>query len=145
MTSRRRFLEDIALSLAGAALYGCTSRGNAGTHHKVIVLGFDGMDPAIMARLAREGKLPHLATLMEGGNHRALGTTVPPLSPVAWATFTTGLNPGGHGIYDFVHRDAATMTAYLSTTRAEGPARTIQLGDWVIPLSAGKISLLRPR
>jgi predicted AlkP superfamily phosphohydrolase/phosphomutase len=143
MTSRRRFLKHTSLSLAGAALYGCTSRGNAGTNHKVIVLGFDGMDPAIMQRLAREGKLPHLARLMEGGNSRALATTVPPLSPVAWATFTTGLNPGGHGIYDFVHRDAATMTAYLSTTRAEGPTRTIQLGDWVIPLSAGKISLLR--
>ena len=68
---------------------------------------------------------------------------MPPLSPVAWATFTTGMNPGGHGIFDFVHRDPETMVPYLSTTKAEAPARTIKIGNWVVPLSSGSIKLLR--
>jgi predicted AlkP superfamily phosphohydrolase/phosphomutase len=144
MNSRRRFLKHTLLALGGLSVYGgCTATRSAGPSRKVIVLGFDGMDPGIMERLARSGKLPHLAQLLERGDFRPLATTMPPLSPVAWATFTTGLNPGGHGIFDFVHRDADTMSPYLSTTRAEAPGRTVRLGDWVVPLSAGKITLLR--
>ena len=97
----------------------------------------------ILERLAREGKVPNFSRLIEQGNYRPLGTTIPPLSPVAWSTFTTGMNPGGHGIFDFVHRDPETMTPYLSTTKAEAPARTITIGNWVVPLSSGSIKLLR--
>jgi predicted AlkP superfamily phosphohydrolase/phosphomutase len=144
MTSRRKFLAQGLLSAAGLALYGgCTTSRAPVSSQKVVVLGFDGMDPVILDRMVREGKLPHMAQLIERGGFRPLGTTVPPLSPVAWATFTTGMNPGGHGIFDFVHRDAETMTPYLSTSRAEAPGRTVKLGNWVIPLSAGKIALLR--
>lgn len=144
MNSRRKFLKRSVLGAAALALYGgCTTSRPAGPSRRVLVLGFDGADPVIMERLARAGKLPHTAQLMERGDFRPLGTTVPPLSPVAWSTFTTGLNPGGHGIYDFVHRDAENMTPYLSTSRAEAPGRTVRLGDWVIPLSAGHVALLR--
>src|SRR5687768_9999416 len=105
MTSRRKFLKQGVLSAAGLALYGgCTTSRTPVSSQKVVVLGFDGMDPVILDRMVREGKLPNLAQLVERGGFRPLGTTVPPLSPVAWATFTTGMNPGGHGIFDFVHR-----------------------------------------
>jgi predicted AlkP superfamily phosphohydrolase/phosphomutase len=144
MINRRTFLRRGALSAAGLALYGgCTTSRATGPTRKVIVLGFDGMDPAITDRLAREGKLPNVVALLQRGDFRPLGTTVPPLSPVAWASFTTGMNPGGHGIYDFVHRDATTLSPYLSTARAEAPGRTVRMGDWLIPLSSGKITLLR--
>ena len=105
--------------------------------------GSTGSIPSSSSGSAGEGKLPHFADLMARGDFRPLGTTVPPLSPVAWATFTTGMNPGGHGIFDFVHRDPATMVPYLSTTKAEAPARTIKIGNWVVPLSSGSITLLR--
>jgi predicted AlkP superfamily phosphohydrolase/phosphomutase len=142
--TKREFLKTTALSLAGlSAGVGCGARGTPAPDNKVIILGFDGLDPGIVERLARAGKLPHLAGMMEQNGLRPLATTVPPLSPVAWSTFTTGTNPGGHGIFDFVHRDPETMTPYLSTTRAEAPARTIQVGDWVVPLSSGSIKLLR--
>jgi predicted AlkP superfamily phosphohydrolase/phosphomutase len=38
---------------------------------------------------------------------------------VAWATFTTGTNPGGHGIFDFISRDPKTCTPQLALTRYE--------------------------
>jgi predicted AlkP superfamily phosphohydrolase/phosphomutase len=144
MNSRRTFLKQALLSVPALGLpLGCSVNRPSGPNRKVIVLGFDGLDPVILGRMVRAGHMPNFARVLERGDLRPLGTTNPPLSPVAWATFTTGVNPGGHGIFDFVHRDPETMTPYLSTTRAEAPGQTIRLGDWVIPLSSGKIRLLR--
>ena len=110
---------------------------------KVLILGFDGLDPQILERLVKAGKLPNFKALMDSGDFRPLATSIPPLSPVAWANFITGMNPGGHGIFDFIHRDPKTMIPYLSTSRTEPARRTLRLGSWVIPLSAGKVTLLR--
>jgi len=110
---------------------------------KMIILGIDGMDPLILKRLMDEGKLPHFKRLETEGGFRPLATTTPPQSPVAWSTFITGTNPGGHEIYDFIHRDPATMQLYFSTSKAEPAERVIRFGDWIFPLSAGKVTLLR--
>ena len=124
---------------------GCTkSKGSAGVNKKkVLVLGFDGMDPQILERLVQEGNLPNFQHLMKTGDYKPLRTSIPPQSPVAWSNFITGMNPGGHGLFDFIHRDPETMVPYLSTTKTESAKRTISIGNWVIPLSRGKVSLLR--
>jgi predicted AlkP superfamily phosphohydrolase/phosphomutase len=110
---------------------------------RVIVLGIDGMDYALTQRLLSQGKLPNLARLAREGHFAPLQTSVPPHSPVAWAEFIKGLDAGGHGIFDFMHRDAATMVPYLSTSKTEEPSRTLKLGRWRFPLSGGGIQLLR--
>jgi predicted AlkP superfamily phosphohydrolase/phosphomutase len=110
---------------------------------RVIVLGFDGLDYALTADLMSRGRLPHFAALVAQGTFAPLATSIPPQSPVAWSTFITGLDPGGHGIYDFVHRDPRTMTPYLSTTRVEPEGRAVRLGPWRLPLSGGSVELLR--
>ena len=56
--------------------------------------------------------MPNFARLAARGSFAPLGTTIPPQSPVAWSTFITGLDPGGHGIFDFIHRDPETLTPY---------------------------------
>ena len=118
--------------------------GSAKTNKKkVLVLGFDGMDPTILKGLIREGKLPNFEHLMKTGDFKPLATSVPPQSPVAWSTFITGMNPGGHGIFDFIHRDPDTMFPYLSTSQTLPPAKTINIGEWIIPFSSGKVNLLR--
>ncbi len=53
------------------------------------------------------------------------------------------MNPGGHGIFDFIHRDPETKLPFLSTSRTEPPGRTITLGSWIVPLSGAKVKLLR--
>jgi len=53
------------------------------------------------------------------------------------------MNPGGHGIFDFIHRDPDTILPYLSTSKTEAAESTISLGKWIIPLSSGKLTLLR--
>lgn len=120
---------------------GAPAHGATGT--RMIVLGFDGMDHALTERLLREGRLPALARLAAMGSFTALETSIPPQSPVAWSEFITGLDAGGHGIFDFLHRDPATMIPYLSTSATETASRTVRIGGWRIPLSGGRTALLR--
>jgi len=110
---------------------------------KVIVLGIDGLDARGIERLMAEGKLPNMSRLKELGGFRSLGSSVPPQSPVAWASFITGRDPGGHGIYDFIQRDPKTYIPYLSIARTEAPDKDLSIGQWKVPLSAGKVELLR--
>lgn len=126
----------------GASLATC-AESIATPSKKVIVLGIDGMDPNILQKLMDEGKMPTFAKLAREGTFTRLGTSIPPQSPVAWSDFITGMDPGGHGICDFIHRDPATYEPFLSTSKTESGQKTISLGDWVIPLSAGKTTLLR--
>jgi hypothetical protein len=62
---------------------------------------------------------------------------------VAWSTFITGLDPPGHGIFDFVHRDPKTMQPYSSMSRTVEPRFRIPLGPYVLPLSSARVETLR--
>jgi len=79
-----------------------------GNFKKVIVIGLDGLEPKIVSSLLEAGELPNLAKLQESGGSSRIRTTYPAQTPVAWATFSTGTNPGGHGIFDFLTRDPKT-------------------------------------
>jgi predicted AlkP superfamily phosphohydrolase/phosphomutase len=101
----------------------------------LFVLGVDGLDPVILDRLMAEGRMPHFAALAREGSYRRLGTSNPPQSPVAWSNFVTGRDPGGHGIFDFVHRDPATYAPISSATPpVSDPGSALELFGWVIPL-----------
>ncbi|MCI0459304.1 MAG: alkaline phosphatase family protein [Gemmataceae bacterium] len=86
---------------------------------KVIVLGLDGLEPRIVERLFQAGELPNLARLRAQGGFGRVATTCPAQTPVAWATFATGTNPGGHGIFDFLSRDPKTHLPDLALNRHE--------------------------
>ena len=64
---------------------------------RVVILGLDGLDPDLVDEFFGEGLLPNLAKLKEHGSYQRLQTTWPPLSPVAWSSFSTGTNPGSYG------------------------------------------------
>jgi predicted AlkP superfamily phosphohydrolase/phosphomutase len=105
----------------------------------VFVMGVDGMDPVILTRLMKEGKMPNFKQLAREGTFQSLATSNPPQSPVAWSNFVTGMNPGGHGIFDFMHRNPATYTPVSSATRAmEESGSALHFFGYVIPLSGGE-------
>src|SRR6266536_1807471 len=87
---------------------------------KVIILGFDGVDAKYTERWMNEGKLPNLARLRAQGTFRPLRPTVPAQTPVSWSTFSTGIDPGRTGIFDFLRRDPKTylplFAAFDATT-----------------------------
>jgi len=93
------------------------SRPRNARFRKAIFLGFDGLDPVITEKLMSEGRLPNLARLRDEGSYRHLRTTFPALSPVAWSTFATGVNPGKHNIFDFLNRDLSTYAPELSSAK----------------------------
>jgi predicted AlkP superfamily phosphohydrolase/phosphomutase len=86
---------------------------------KAIVLGLDGFEPSFVERLLAAGELPNFERVRQAGGYARLRTTTPALTPTAWSTFATSRNPGGHGIFDFVHRDPKTYLPIMSLTRYE--------------------------
>jgi len=135
----------VVTSLAVTTMVGISCGGDArrDSGKKVIVLGFDGMDYGITQRLMEEGRLPNFTRLAEQGGFGPLETAVPPQSPVAWSNFITGMDSGGHGIFDFVHRDPETMLPYLSTSDAEEVEKSVDFGKYSFPVAGGEMLLLR--
>lgn len=140
MTWMKRTLGLTLLALPVLAL-GCGTKQPPAK--QVIVLGFDGMDFVYTQKLMAEGRMPNFSKVAQAGSFGPLATAVPPQSPVAWSNFITGLDSGGHGIFDFVHRDPSTMQPYLSTSRTTGSEKAIKVGSYKFPIAGGEVELLR--
>ncbi len=110
---------------------------------RVIVLGLDGLEPSITEKMLADGELPNLARLREQGGYFRLGTTWPPLSPVAWSSFSTGTNPGKHNIFDFIARNPNDYRPTISSVRIRESKRALRLGRLVIPLGRPELAQLR--
>ena len=106
---------------------------------KMVILGFDGMDPDLVEQFVRDGKLPNLKRLIDQGGLYPLATTHSAESPTAWASFATGVNPGKHNIYDFLVRDTGTYLPDLGMVRRE-PARFL---FGYIPIARPKVHSIR--
>src|SRR5438270_10101923 len=106
---------------------------------KVIVLGFDGVDARYTEQWMNEGRLPNLARLRAQGTFRPLRPTIPAQTPVSWSTFSTGIDPGRTGIFDFLRRDPKTyLPVFAAFDETKEP---LLLGKWNAPM-AGAIVLL---
>lgn len=113
------------------------------TRQKVVIVGLDGLSPMLLQKFMDKGLLPNFRKLKESGTFRTLGTTTPPISPVAWSSFITGCNPGRHNIFDFLTRDPKTYMPVLALAEVEKPAKTLSLGKYRIPLSKAGITAYR--
>lgn len=148
-SSRRRAVFFLTILAAGAATLAGQRAGAQDTISNMIVLGIDGMDYSLTRQLIDEGRLPNLARLEAEGHFGPLETAASPQSPVAWSNFITGLDSGGHGIFDFLHRDLSLEPPlpfglpYTSTARSGEAGPEIKLGGWVFPLWGGAIELAR--
>ena len=70
----------------------------------MLVLGLDGATFDVIRPMVAAGKLPNLARWMVGGSVAPLRSTTPPVTFPAWSSFTTGLEPGRHGLFDFTQK-----------------------------------------
>jgi len=110
---------------------------------RAVIIGLDGLDPALTQKLMKAGKLPHFSTLKQQGSFRALKTTTPPISPVAWSTFSTGVNPGKHRIFDFYTRDPKNYLPVLSSAHISSSKRYVKIGPFKIPMKQSQVKFLR--
>jgi predicted AlkP superfamily phosphohydrolase/phosphomutase len=129
------------LGISTGIAVGCGSpRPPEKFRQKLVILGFDGMDPRLVKRWMDEGKLPNIQKLARAGSGvRALGTTHSPESPTAWASFATGVNAGKHNIYDFLIRDTTTYLPDLGMVHFEPPHFILNY----IPVSRPEIASIR--
>jgi predicted AlkP superfamily phosphohydrolase/phosphomutase len=135
-----KFTECVILCAALILTTAC-GRDNGAYPKRMIVLGVDGMDPGFVER--HWADLPNLNRLRGQGSFMRLRTSTPPQSPVAWSTFITGTAPSKHGIFDFVHRNPATLAPFSSMNKTQDARFTLPFGKWRLPLSAPKILSLR--
>jgi predicted AlkP superfamily phosphohydrolase/phosphomutase len=105
-------------------------------HKRVIVLGIDGLDPNILREAIAKfpSRMQSFQKLIALGGLHELDTSTPPQSPVAWSCFITGRDPGGHGIFDFIHRDLMSRAPVPSTTKTSDETHIDLWGDWEFPL-----------
>ncbi|HEY3884362.1 MAG TPA: alkaline phosphatase family protein [Vicinamibacterales bacterium] len=109
----------VGVAMCAAACSSSATRGPSNYHQKLVVLGFDGMDPHLLKQWMDAGRMPNFSALAKQGGFYPLGTTHSPESPTAWASFATGVNAGKHNIYDFLVRDTTTYLPDLGmVTRA---------------------------
>ncbi len=110
---------------------------------RMVILGLDGLDPVLVDQWMAEGHLPNLKKLSEQGSYSRLRTTYPSISPVAWSSFMTGVDPSRHNIFDFLNRDVRTYKPKLSSSEVSPSTRTIQVGDWIIPVGKPLVRNMR--
>ncbi|MFN2226803.1 MAG: alkaline phosphatase family protein [Anaerolineae bacterium] len=95
---------------------------------RVLVIGLDGVTFDLLGPWIESGELPHLRELMQRGAAGPLRTTLPPISSSSWSSFVTGVNPGKHGLVDFVYpgTDSYKVAMVNATSR-----RTRAIWNWL--------------
>ena len=96
---------------------------------KTIILGFDSFDPAVFEDMAGQNQLTNLSKFVNAKGYSRLEVCSPPQTEVSWTSIATGADPGGHGIFDFVHRDPSTYAPYVSIL----PMKKSALGEQFVP------------
>ncbi|MBO46269.1 MAG: nucleotide pyrophosphatase [Planctomycetes bacterium] len=87
-----------------------------GKTKRLVIVGFDGMDPKLAKKFMDEGRMPNLKALADAGHFGPLKSAYPSMSPVAWSSFTTGVDASRHNIFDFITRDPCTYLPVLSSS-----------------------------
>jgi len=140
---RRDFLKTTGFLLTFPAVFSRSLKAD-NINNRVMVLGIDGMDPNITMSLAKQGKLPNIRKFLNSEGHlRRMMSSVPPFSPVAWASFSTGRDPGAHGVFDFFGRNPETYIPKDYFTNSTSPGKFIDIGGYKIPMDSAEISLIR--
>ncbi|MCX6095298.1 MAG: alkaline phosphatase family protein [Candidatus Bipolaricaulota bacterium] len=85
-------------------------RSNPGK--RLFILSLDGVPCSFLKEGIAAGRFPNLGRL---GEPVEIASTFPPVSSVAWATFSTGVNPGRHGVFGFLELDRATGAETIPT------------------------------
>lgn len=110
---------------------------------RLIILGLDGLDPELAEEFMAKGELPEFSELKKQGRFSPLRITNPPISPVSWSSFQTGVNPGKHNIFDFLSRDPQTYLPALSSAEISSYQSGFRLGFFQRFRKKARVKMLR--
>ncbi len=81
---------------------------------KSLIIGLDGVPYSLLKTYLEEGLLPNMQEILSQGFHlMQTRASIPDVSSVSWTSFTTGVNPGEHGIYGFSDLKPYTYSLYF--------------------------------
>jgi len=107
--------------------------GRAAPSGRVFVLGLDGATFDLIMPWIQDGSLPNLKAYLERSAWGTLESVVPPMSPPAWMSAVTGVNPGKHAIYDWYRRLPNTRALVYETSKSLRSKAV-----WTLASEAGK-------
>ncbi len=90
---------------------------------RVMIIGLDGATLDLIRPWAEAGILPTFKRLIQNGASGPLRSTMPPLTPTAWSSFMTGVNPGKHGVFEFyANREDSGRSMLVQSGRRQAPS-----------------------
>lgn len=105
---------------------------------KILLIGLDGATWKILKPWIKSGQLPWFKKISQHAEwyQGTLQSTTPPLTGPAWTSFQTGVNPGKHGVFDFIKYSPSGTNEPVSSTDIPYPP------IWKILSQAGKRSII---
>ena len=94
---------------------GLFDRIRADGEPRVAFIGIDGVPYSLFVDNAAE--FEHIPALADDGAGGAIDSIVPPESSACWPALTTGVNPGGTGVYGFQDRETGSYDTYVPMGR----------------------------
>ena len=83
----------------------------------MLVIGLDGASPDLLNLFMNQGKLPFFKKMTERSAYGPLETSIPPVTPPAWASITTGMNPGKTGVFDALKIDYNYNPVFMTSSQ----------------------------
>lgn len=130
----------LCLKLCVLCVFAVNSYIHAEEIPKIIILAFDGADVNLTNQWIQEGYLPNLDKLQNMGCFKPLVPPYPPQTPVSWASFSTGKNPGKTTIFDFLKRDPNTYMPDFAMNSVG--KQQVLWGKWTAAIIAPSIGAL---
>ncbi len=87
---------------------------------KLLLIGFDGLDYNLIRKYPSD--MPNFSRLLTEGVLTPLSSTHPPITPGAWASICSGVNPGRTGLLGFFLRQDYS---FVPVTLQRTPARAL--------------------
>lgn len=85
---------------------------------KVVVIGLDGAGFHLLDPWLNTDDLPTLTRLMDEGAWQRLRSSYPPVTSPAWRCYSTGVNPGKHGVFWWEQFDRDTNALSVPDSRS---------------------------
>ncbi|MEO6888279.1 MAG: alkaline phosphatase family protein [Ktedonobacteraceae bacterium] len=113
---------------------------------RTLLFGVDGLTFRVLDPMLARGLLPNFQCVRDSGVQGILKSTIPPMTPPAWMSISTGLAPAGHGVYDFwgYEQTEHGPQAHVVTHRQGGKAIWNILSDWGKRVIVANVPLTYP-